>query len=120
MKYLIDTCVLLWVLSGDTKKLGGFIDIIMDPENQIYVSIASYWEIAIKHGIGRISIDGDVKQSVIDSGFSWLGIELRHIDSLKTLPYIHSDPFDRLLVAQSKVDNMKLITTDSKVLEYLK
>lgn len=119
MKYLLDTCVLLWALEGDKKKLGKLTQIITDPKTIIYVSIASYWEIVIKRSLGRISIKGNLSESIEESGFMWLNIGTHHIDYLDNLPLIHNDPFDRLLIAQSKCEKIKLLTTDDKVLQYL-
>ena len=120
MKCLLDTCILLWVLEDNTSKLKDFSPIIMNPQNQMFVSIASYWEIAVKRELGRISFKSDVDLATLinESGFLWLSIETRHIDELHTLPLIHHDPFDRLLLAQSKVDGLELLTTDEKILSY--
>lgn len=118
MKYLLDSCVLLWALGGNIKKLGKFADIIVNTDNIIYVSIASYWEIAIKQSLGKIQFDGELVSFIEQSGFELLSIETRHIDYVKQLPLIHSDPFDRLLIAQSRVDKMELLTADDKVKQY--
>ena len=120
MKCLLDTCVLLWVLEENTPKLKDFLPIIMNPQNQMFVSLATYWEIAIKRKLGRISFKSDIDLAALinESGFLWLSIETRHIDALHTLPLIHHDPFDRLLLAQSKVDGLDLLTADEKILRY--
>jgi PIN domain nuclease of toxin-antitoxin system len=120
MRYILDTCVLIWALEGRESKLGNFKEIILDDKNVIFVSIASYWEIVIKESIGRIKIDHNISDAIIESGFMWLGIKTDHIDYIKKLPLIHNDPFDRLLIAQSKTENIKLLTSDSKILEYYK
>lgn len=74
MKYLLDTHLLLWVLEGNAEKLGGYLSLILNEANAIYINTASYWEIAIKETLGKIKIKGDIAKAVEDSGFSWLGI----------------------------------------------
>ncbi|WPY01294.1 Type II toxin-antitoxin system VapC family toxin [Candidatus Trichorickettsia mobilis] len=118
MKYLLDTCVLIWALEGDDIKLGKFKELILDTKNNIFISIASYWEIIIKQTLGRITVNADLAKAVLDSGFTWLDIKILHLDYIKELPLIHNDPFDRLLVAQSKTENLTILTTDSKILQY--
>ena len=90
MKYLLDTCVLLWALEGNLRKLGKFADIINDDKNIVYVSIASYWEILIKKSIGKIEVEDDLKAAINDSGFLWLDIKLYHC-----LLYTSPSPRDR-------------------------
>jgi PIN domain nuclease of toxin-antitoxin system len=118
MKYLLDTCVLVWALEGDDIKLGKFKELILDTKNNIFISIASYWEIIIKQTLGRITVNADLAKAVLDSGFTWLDIKILHLDYIKELPLIHHDPFDRLLVAQSEIEGLKILTTDSKILQY--
>jgi PIN domain nuclease of toxin-antitoxin system len=118
MKYLLDTCILLFALEGNRKKLGPFADLIENSCYPLFVSTVSYWEIMIKKSLGRIQINGDLKEYMQESGFLWLSLELRHIDFLQSLPSIHQDPFDRILVAQSKVDKLKILTIDEKILSY--
>ncbi|KKB96798.1 hypothetical protein SZ25_00107 [Candidatus Arcanobacter lacustris] len=118
MKYLLDTCVLLWALEGNDRKLGKFTTIINDVKNVVFVSIASYWEIMIKKSIGKIEIDGDLFLAVNDSGFLWIDIKIAHIDYINKLPLIHHDPFDRLLLAQSRTEGLKILTRDEKILKY--
>jgi PIN domain nuclease of toxin-antitoxin system len=118
-KYLLDTCVLLWVLRGNIEKLNEFTRIIENDKNIIFVSIASYWEIMIKKSIGRIEIHDDLAIATEESGFIWLDIKLRHIDYIEKLPNLHKDPFDRLLISQAKVDNLKFLTDDEKLKGYM-
>ena len=87
-------------------------------DNIILVSVVSYWEIAIKKALGRIDTDVNLATLVEASGFAWLNIELQHIDNIANLPFIHHDPFDRLLIAQSIAENAKILTHDNKILQY--
>lgn len=119
MRYIIDTCVLICILQNDRKKLGNIYDLIVLQPCELFVSIASYWEIAIKKNLGKLSVPSNLAHIIEESGFKWLAIDPLHIDKLSTLPPHHNDPFDRLLVAQSKVSLMQLLTLDEKVKMYL-
>ncbi|MCX7114696.1 MAG: type II toxin-antitoxin system VapC family toxin [Gammaproteobacteria bacterium] len=118
MKYLLDTCVLLWALQGDVAKLGRFSSIIQNEKNIIIVSVVSYWEIVIKQSVGKLEIPDHFLTEIEALGFLWMNMELKHVDTLKTLPLIHHDPFDRLLIAQSLADDLCLLTYDQKILQY--
>ena len=119
MNYLLDTCVLLWALEGNSAKLGEFANLIQNEDNHIVVSVVSYWEIVIKQALGKLDIRDDLLKAINDLGFSWMNIELKHIEQLKTLPFIHHDPFDRLLISQSLSESIRLLTHDQKVTQYL-
>jgi PIN domain nuclease of toxin-antitoxin system len=118
-KYLLDTHVAIWMIEGNIKGLGEFKDIILDKRNLLFVSLASYWEIVIKSSIGKLKIVDNLKSAIEDSDVNWLDITFEHIDHVRKLPLIHHDPFDRLIVAQSKVEDIKLLTRDSKMTQYL-
>lgn len=118
MRYIIDTCVLICILQDDRKKLGNIYDLLIRCPCEIFVSVASYWEIAIKKNLGKLSVPNNLAHVIEESGFKWLTIDPLHIDMLSTLPLYHHDPFDRLLVAQSKISFMQLLTLDEKVKAY--
>ncbi len=118
MRYLLDTCVLLWVLNNDKRKLGDFVPLIQDESNFIVISVVSYWEIVIKQSLGKIKVKGDLVNAVKDSGFTWMSLEIEHVEQLKTLPLIHHDPFDRLLISQSIASKFRLLTRDREILKY--
>lgn len=120
MKCLLDTSVLLWCLEGNLKKLAPFIDIIEDPQNDITVSVVTYWEISIKKSLGKLEAPPmyELIQIVKETGFSSMNLNIEHIKQLEKMPLIHNDPFDRLLIAQSIVDQLKLLTIDEKMLLY--
>jgi len=119
---LLDTHTLLWFALGDTKLSSSARALIDDPANEKLVSPASYWEIAIKISIGRYSLsqpyDLFMNRGISGNGFVSLPIELRHTALLVTLPYHHRDPFDRLLVAQSLVDNIGIVSIDAQLDAY--
>ncbi len=83
-----------------------------------FVSVASYWEIIIKKSLGKIHIHNDIISSINDSGFLWLDIKIHHINYLEKLPLLHHDPFDRLLIAQSCSEDLKILTSDEEILRY--
>jgi len=121
MDILLDTCSILWFLKGDEKMPISSRDIILNAENTIYVSIATVWEVAIKLSIGKLEfdcgIDGFIK-GIEDEGFSLLEVSTAHTRVLTTLPYIHRDPFDRMLIAQAMTENIPIMTADSDMLKY--
>ncbi|NNM59010.1 MAG: type II toxin-antitoxin system VapC family toxin [Legionellales bacterium] len=120
MKYLLDTCILLWCLEGNTKKLTPFLDIIEDAENDLAVSVVTYWEIVIKQSLGKLDLPplDELIEIVKETGFSTMSLDILHIRQLEKMPLIHNDPFDRLLIAQSVVEQVILLTTDEKILLY--
>lgn len=120
MNYLLDTSVLIW-WAEDNKRLNSeFREVIKDDNNRIFISVASAWEIAIKVNLKKIQITTTVEDIVKRYGFMLLPIEIDHINELSKLPNIHRDPFDRILVAQSIVENYELLTADEKVKEYFR
>lgn len=118
MRYLLDTCVLLWFLEDNKERLGPYREWIEDPANDVVLSVVNYWEIVIKSSLGKLKIPSDWFQAVEDSGFLWINLEPKHIKHLEALPFHHSDPFDRLLICQSLAEQRKLLTCDEKILRY--
>ena len=117
MRILIDAHILLWCLEDSPKLTVAARQLIEDPDNEIYVSKATAWEIEIKRMLGKLTIADDFMER-IDEGFCWLPIELRHIKELRALPSIHRDPFDRMLVAQAKCESMTLLSHDDDLPQY--
>ena len=120
MRYLIDTHVALWVFMGepisDTAK-----KILDDVTAEVYVSIASAWEIAIKVGAGKLKYTGGVRAFLDDvkmNEFKLLEIKESHIELLEGLEYHHRDPFDRLLIAAVITDGMTMLTADENIHKY--
>lgn len=118
MRLLLDTNVLLWAMAGDAR-VDHLRDRLLDEDNEVYVSAASYWEIAIKAGIGKLDVDvGKLRQAVRLSGFVELPVLGAHAERLAGLPQLHRDPFDRLLVAQAEAEPMRLLTSDRLLAGY--
>jgi PIN domain nuclease of toxin-antitoxin system len=116
MTYLLDTHTFLWYIMDQAQMTGKILSIVNDRQNQIYVSHASLWEIAIKVSIGKLHLPKPFEQFVYDqiiqNNFRTLSIEPRHINVVVQLPLHHRDPFDRLLVAQASTENMQFISRD--------
>jgi PIN domain nuclease of toxin-antitoxin system len=117
MRLLLDTHVFLWWVSDDPKLSKVARELIYDTENIKYVSAATAWELAIKAGLGKIKLGQPVSDFfatyTADNGFEVLPILIDHLYLTETLPTCHKDPFDRLLVAQAKVEGLQLISADS-------
>jgi PIN domain nuclease of toxin-antitoxin system len=118
MRLLLDTQILLWYVLGDPRLSGTAKDLILDPANEILISPASYWEIAIKVSIGKLTLHrpyGEFLDLCLNRyGFVVLPIEPRHAAQVVTLPFPpnHKDPFDRLLVAQALVEAISIVSDD--------
>ncbi len=116
MKLLIDTHVLLW-LAGDSKNLSEkAASLILDEKNSLFLSFASIWEIQIKSQLGKLDITRllpDLIQEQCQSNeIQLLEVKLQHIYGLKGLPNHHRDPFDRLLISQSRIEQMPILSID--------
>jgi PIN domain nuclease of toxin-antitoxin system len=116
MKFIIDTHVLLWIANDDFRLSKNVKDIYLKPENEIILSIASIWEMAIKISIKKFKLQNSlaefVERHIIDNNIRILKIELDHLFLLENLPLHHRDPFDRLIVAQAKIEKAPIISTD--------
>jgi len=122
MRILLDTHALVWWATGDRRLSRKARVAIADPDTEVFISIASAWEIQIKATLMKLtlneSVDALYRSLIIDQGFRMIGIELSDIDQLSTLPPHHRDPFARMLVAQSLRGSFTLVTKDSVVSSY--
>jgi len=118
LKLLLDSHTLLWYVLGDSQLSSNATTSILDPSNEVFVSIASLWEIAIKVSINKLSLHRPYHEFLdkcfVDYGFTLLPIEPNHLVYASSLPYPgnHRDPFDRLLVVQSKEEGMAVVSSD--------
>ena len=113
MDYLLDTHIILWSLLTPKKLSKKVTSLLESDENTIYVSIVSVIEISIKKSIGKLDIDDSYLNILREESFSFLPIEIEDADLLKSLPLIHKDPFDRLIIAQAMNNDLTIITKDS-------
>lgn len=118
MRYLLDTHVILWWLTSPAKLSKPTQKIIRDKSNEIYLSSVSFWEMAIKKSIGRLTLPHNLLEAVAAEGFKILPIMPEECLGVVDLPAIHSDPFDRLLIIQAKLHDLVLITKDTTIMEY--
>jgi PIN domain nuclease of toxin-antitoxin system len=118
MKLLLDTHIFLWWTQDDSRLQPRHRNVIGSPQNSVYVSAATAWEIAIKRKIGKLAFTGSVSDAIDKHRFEALSISVQHGESAGALPAIHSDPFDRLLIAQTHLEGMTLITVDDQILRY--
>ncbi|MGK0173357.1 MAG: PIN domain nuclease of toxin-antitoxin system [Gammaproteobacteria bacterium] len=118
MEILLDTHMLLWWLGDDARLSTKARALIADPANVIIVSAATAWEVNIKQALGKLTIDGNLEQAVGEQGFAMLPITFPHAAETLTLPAIHRDPFDRMLIAQARVESLPLLTVDAHILRY--
>ncbi len=120
-RLLLDTHLLLWWLSGDPRLPQQVVERVQAPGAEVFVSQASLWEIAIKLSIGRLQVDlPDLERQVPLQGFRWLPIRNSHLLAVGELESdgVHRDPFDRLLVCQSRTEPLLLLTGDSQLKRY--
>jgi PIN domain nuclease of toxin-antitoxin system len=121
VKLLLDTHLLIWAAEGIDCVPPGARAPMADPENELFFSAASLWEIAIKRGLGRADFQVDarvLRRGLIDNGYRELAIVSEHAVAIDALPPIHKDPFDRMLIAQATVEGITLLTDDATVAQY--
>jgi PIN domain nuclease of toxin-antitoxin system len=122
MKALLDTHTFLWWVADDPQISLNAKDIISNPDNEIYFSIVSAWEIIIKVGTGKLTLSEPaeiyIPSRVASNQFETIPVQMSHILRINNLPSFHKDPFDRLLIAQSLVEDLALITVDGAITRY--
>lgn len=107
---------------GDKRISNEIQETIENTSNSIYLSNASLWEITIKVSIGKLKLKGDLaklKSYLVAKGFKIIDFDFDDLQTLLTLPFHHQDPFDRLIIAQSKTKSMEIITNDLQIMKYL-
>ena len=121
MNLLLDTHLLLWAAGAPDRLPAVARDLIEDPGNMLIFSVASLWEIAIKRGLGRDDFRVDprlLRRGLIDNGYAELAITSEHVVAVDSLPPLHRDPFDRLLIAQATAEGVTLLTSDKALAAY--
>lgn len=121
MEYLLDTPTFLWFINGDAQLSKKAREAIVGPDATRYISIASFWEIAIKVNLGKLSLDmpyNDLSRQVTDNGFEILPITFSHTAALVSLDLHHRDPFDRIIIAQALSERLILISKDGNFEKY--
>jgi PIN domain nuclease of toxin-antitoxin system len=124
MRLLLDTHIALWAVTDDARLSPRARDLIGNPENDVFVSTASVWEIAIKHALARggpndMPVSGaEALRYFQAAGYEMVGIAAANAAAVETLPTLHADPFDRLLIAQALTVPFRLLTHDPRVAGY--
>ena len=118
LRLLLDTCVLLWALEDNPRLSRRARQLIVEPRNEVYVSAASTWEMAIKSARGKLNTPDNLTEELVKARFTELQVTIAHGQQAARLPMIHKDPFDRMLIAQAQVEDLMLITPDSKIPQY--
>ena len=118
MKYLVDTHIFLWWIDNPKRLKDSVRNILEDSKNQILSSVINGVEISIKQKKGKLRLKTTLQEMFEASGFDVLEVNLKHVFGLSKLPLYHSDPFDRILTAQAKVEGLTLITADEKIWKY--
>ena len=118
MRILIDSHVVVWWLAAPDKLSAKARSLIADPANELSVSAASIWELQLKIDKGQLQMPKDYADHLWGEGFGELPVRARHVSGLSSLPGIHKDPFDRILIAQAIIDGMHLMTSDRQIHRY--
>ena len=122
MRCLLDTNVFLWATGSPDRLSRRVRAALEDPETEAFVSHASVWEIAIKVSRGRLNLAGELSdflpRAMISHRLDGLPIQLRHIRAVADLPWLHRDPFDRLLISQAQIEQMPILSADRAIAQY--
>ena len=121
MKLLLDTQILIWAADFSLRLSGAALALLNDPRNQLLFSAVSIWEITIKTMLGRDDFRVDprvLRRCLLDNGYSELSVTSEHAVTIDSLPPIHGDPFDRLLLAQAISEGSILLTADAHLARY--
>jgi PIN domain nuclease of toxin-antitoxin system len=122
MRLLLDTHVFLWYISGDERLPEKFKEAISEPQNQVYLSVISIWESLVKHSLGKLPLPAPPGQFLPHQrnrhGIASLPLDEQSVVHLTTLPAIHRDPFDRILVCQAIEHDLTIVTVDDAICAY--
>jgi len=118
MKLLLDTHAFLWWDSNDSHLPDSLRTEVASPRNQVFVSAVTVWEIAIKRASGKLIFGRAIERAIQEHDFEPLPITVAHAEWAGSLPQLHRDPFDRLLVAQAQLEGLVLVTVDDQILRY--
>ena len=122
MRILLDTCEFLWLVSGDSKLSANFSTAIRDPNNQVFLSAVSFWEISVKHSLGKLPLPQPPAQFIPQQReqhlIASLALDEAAVAKLGALPVLHRDPFDRMLVCQAQAHDLTLVSSDPLIRQY--
>jgi PIN domain nuclease of toxin-antitoxin system len=118
LRILLDTHLLLWWLEANPLLSNNAIDLIRDPENTVFVSAVSLWEIWLKQSIGKLRLPPDFNRRLAAEPFESLPLKASQTQQVSVLPWWHRDPFDRMLIAQAQFEKLILLTSDEALTAY--
>ena len=118
MKLLLDTHTLIWWLANDPTLSQAAKKVISNPDNLVFISAGSAWEMAIKKSLGKLDVPDDLEIQIHNHNFEPLPITIAHGLAVEKLPHHHNDPFDRIIIAQAICESMTVITRDKKFSSY--
>ena len=121
MKLLLDTHILLWVAGSPEKLSESTRSLLSSPDNSLFFSAASIWEIVIKLGLGRKDFKADpyrLRRLLVSNGYAEISVTAEHALKVDSLPPLHKDPFDRLIISTANTENLTLVTVDENIQKY--
>jgi len=121
MRFLVDTRIAIWALLDDARLSEPARKALGDFTNECIFSASSIWEIAIKRALkkpGFLHDPREIRRQLLANGYDELSIESKHVVEVDSLPHIHKDPFDRILIAQALVEGITLLTADARIAQY--
>ena len=122
MRILLDTHIFLWAITSDSRLSPAQRDLFLDDASDLFLSVASVWEMLIKTGLGRLPMPAPSTDYIVrqmeKNRIALLPIRVAHLAELETLPPLHCDPFDRMLVAQARAEKMPLLSADLAIRQY--
>ena len=118
MRLLLDSHVVVWWAVYPGRLTPAVRDAIRDPANGVHLSAASIWELGLKIALGKLRLPADYADRLLSDGFEPLSVTASHANRAMTLPAIHGDPFDRMLVAQALEEGLVLVTADRNIARY--
>jgi PIN domain nuclease of toxin-antitoxin system len=122
MRILLDTCEFLWLVSGDAKLSPQIVSAVRDPQNEVFLSVVSFWEISLKHSLGKLPLPQPPAEFIPRQRerhlIASLALDEAAVAQLSGLPALHRDPFDRMLVCQAKSHGLTLASSDLAVRKY--
>ncbi|HZK15310.1 MAG TPA: type II toxin-antitoxin system VapC family toxin [Solirubrobacterales bacterium] len=118
MRLLLDTHALVWAITEPERVAPKALELIESSENEVFASVVSPWELAIKLSRRRIELPPIFYEALRDGEFSLLPVAIRHTEVIAELPHHHRDPFDRMLIAQAQVEGLTLVTSDREIRRY--
>ena len=118
MKVLLDTQILLWWLDNSPALAESFRKLIRDPENTVFISAVTHWEIWLKYSLGKLKLPSNFTELLGYEAFENLALTARQAAVVAELPWHHRDPFDRMLIAQAQVERLTLLSADEQLAAY--